>query len=190
MLDTEAADLARQHIQRDYGSLADLPEEFADTIANIYYRFYLEYMSSNEKPNALPQSIREGSDLFKDMTSYLKKSSRDLTFIEGGPELIESIRRLRDEKQIDEFEILVEVMLDHLKFGIDEAMNKRGIRRMIERLFKRRKVREIAGLATTLGLGNECRVNLLLVLSPIANVNFGHSSNPCMDQSTLKALCS
>jgi hypothetical protein len=155
MLDTEAADLTRRHIARDYGSLADLPEALADTIANIYYHFYTDYARRGSEPHALPQSIRDGSDLFADMTSYVKSASVTLAIMKGGPQMIEVLRRLCDEKQDHLFQSTVEVTLDQWKFGIKNAVNKTGIRRMFERWLKRRQVQEIAGLAATLGLRNE-----------------------------------
>ena len=119
--DHEKAFLATHSaLKANFGNMDDLPYEFANMVANVYFRlFELSFES------ALPVSAEE---------SGMRQAA-----YESMPKLVHEIRELYGKKQVPQWVIdhLITTLIDTFKYRIQNAENKMPIRRMIERKFRR-----------------------------------------------------
>lgn len=150
MVNKEALQIAIDLIKSQIGTLTDLPRELATTVANVYYRFslkLLEISETKERGGILPDSIKQEigkkplSNLFEDFTY---SHANILSDVKAIPEFIKGLRNIDKNKQPNLYRYSVDFILDCLKYDVKNAMHKTGIRRMIERKFK--KVDEIPDL--------------------------------------------
>ena len=128
-MDTEekfkkALKYAENSIKMNYGSLKDLPPELANTVCNIYFKYCF---SSITDPVSMMAS---------DVKNDLKRIS----------EHIENLRTINKKKKPNEYNYLVQYILDCLKYRIDNAHLKSGFKRFLERKIKKKKVEEIPNL--------------------------------------------
>ena len=141
MLDRQTAEQALEQIRRDYGSLDDLSHELANTIANLYYR-HNAFLNDFERSGGriVPHT---SDDIVEGLKDLFSSTSRDSAFVKAGPGMIQALRDLKREAGQSYFGLASQVLLDTWKFRIENAMQKPGYRRAIERYFKRKSVREI-----------------------------------------------
>jgi hypothetical protein len=146
MSGTAGGTLLRQvaeSIRSRFGSLDDLPDELADTIANVHYRFFeAEHESSGEI--RIPTRVIQASDPGAAMERWIQETSALSATFHHLPEMISALREIKNQSSASIFEYWVTLMLDDLKYGIHSAKDKSPIRRAIER--KSKKPEEIAGL--------------------------------------------
>lgn len=134
-LDQDALRFAANHLQSSLGSLADLPDELANTVANIYYvnavflhggrRYLAPYLGPN--------------GIYAELSA---KATADMYSVGGYVEAIRQMQRGMQElagqsraeaKAI--YDVIVVATLDTLKWGLKDVNQKTGIRRSIERRF-------------------------------------------------------
>ena len=135
-----AVDEARAAIIADLGSTTDLSRELLNTIANIYYQFFLPIES--RKPT--------GHDLPTVLKNFINDNATLNAGLEHMPGMIEALRVIDKRTQPEVYDYSVEYLLDILKYKLADAGNKTGIRRMIERKLKR--VNEIDDLIGIMNL--------------------------------------
>jgi hypothetical protein len=135
--DTQALTLAAEAIGRDFGNLDDFPVEFADTIANIYFKFFM--LALGELFTTRREKLSTDPVLnFMDVSSDLTASVNHV------PGMVKELREMRQAGRKDLFDYWVTFTLDDLKYKIQNAGEKSAIRRSLERRFK--KSDEIGGL--------------------------------------------
>jgi hypothetical protein len=62
MIKEEVLKLAENAIRKQLGTLDDIPYELANTIANIYYRFFESALEAKDNPGWIPTSMKIESD--------------------------------------------------------------------------------------------------------------------------------
>ena len=126
------------------GTLDDIPYELANTIANIYYRFHvIEVSLANSQ--SIP-SIIDDRNIFDGLKSFSYEFEKVLAVKEIIPDTVKTLRQIDRAKQPNLYKALVNFILDQWKYDIRNAHKKIGIRRRIERIFKKKHVREIPNL--------------------------------------------
>lgn len=150
MLNAMALTLCEVCIRAEMGRLDDLPPQVANTIANVYYRFFLMTAATVQR-QPLPLPIREGTD---DPIHALIAAGRAVAerkaAMKAIPEMVACLRELDPAQQPNAYRAAVDYFLDVFKYRIPDAHRKTGLRRMIERRF--RKVDEIPGLVAALDI--------------------------------------
>lgn len=140
-LNKNAFSKAVESLLEDFGSLDDLPTELRNTIANIYYRFYvnIEYMNSGGNSKLLESYIPRSISTRDAFMNYTAFSAQTIAAFETAKSMIDPIRAARksqpERKEI--FDYMVQVALDSFKYDIDNAHEKTPFRRAIERKFKK-----------------------------------------------------
>ena len=134
MVDQEILERCRDAVRRNLGSLDDIPPELANTIANVYYRFYAR---------ATALSTPSGSE---NLRSFIEDTATVLSSHKYVKQIVDGLRRIDKRAKPALYDYTVTFTLDVLKYQIDRAQDKSGIRRMIERQFRRHKVKEIPNL--------------------------------------------
>lgn len=134
MVEQETLERCRDAIRRNLGSLDDIPRELANTIANVYYKFYAR---------ATALSTPSGSE---DLKSFIEDTATILSSHKYVKQYIGGLRRIDKRAKPVLYSYTVTFILDILKYQIDGAQDKSGLRRMIERQFRRHKVKEIPNL--------------------------------------------
>lgn len=141
MPNMEALKMAEDHIREQLGTLDDLPKELANTIANVYYNFYgnvLEVAIDSKREFVIPKSIkRESGDLQQLFENFMANQAKIVTDLESAPKFIKGLRGIDKYSQPNLYKFTVEFILDCLKYNIENAQNKTGLRRMVERKFKK-----------------------------------------------------
>ena len=134
MIDPAVLKTCREAIQKSLGSLDDIPPELANTIANVYYSFYAQATGGST------------SFVHDDIKAFIEDTASVLSSYKYAQEFVGGLRKIDRRKQPVLYDFTVEFILDILKYQIDRAHEKSGLRRMIERSFRRNKVREIPNL--------------------------------------------
>lgn len=141
MPNIEALKTAEDHIESELGTLDDLPKELANTIANVYYRFCanaLEMLSYSKREFFIPNSVkRESGDSRELYKKFMYNQAQIVTDLESAPKFIKGLRGIDKYAQPNLYKFTVEFILDCLKYNIENAQNKTGLRRMVERKFKK-----------------------------------------------------
>ena len=81
-----------------------------------------------------------------DIKAFIEDTASVLSSYKYAQEFVGGLRKIDRRKQPVLYDFTVEFILDILKYQIDRAHEKSGLRRMIERSFRRNKVREIPNL--------------------------------------------
>ena len=156
----EALKMAEDYIKSQLGTLSDLPKQLANTIANVYYKFALDFleMSENSKreyfvPKSMNRKTGDLGELLKDFMANQAKISSD---VEAAPKFVKGLREIDKYKQPKLYKYSVEFILDCLKYNIEKPQNKSGARRTIERKFK--TVNEIPNLIDSMTFGGDSQI--------------------------------
>lgn len=136
---------AYEELIEDFGELSDLPDELVNTLANIYYRFYIlqEHLGAGGNTPFLTPYIDSSSSVMRGMNDFNAFSTQTLSAFKYAKELIDAARNTREQNN-KFFHFLVTLTLDILKYDINNASTKSPLRRFFERRLK--KVREIENL--------------------------------------------
>lgn len=131
---------AANALYSDLGTLDDITPELRNTIANVYYKFFVVKRKLND-PNLL-----FGSDKLDTVSTYKKHYKDTMNIFNDHRYAKEFIKSMRETRKQDEdiYRYLETFTLDNLKYRIPDAEEKTGIRRAFERIF--RKPKEIPGL--------------------------------------------
>lgn len=137
-------------IRKDLGSLDDIPYELANTIANVYYRYFnhaFDIMNrAANNPNWIPKQVKREPDLIKGFQSFAEDTARFTSDYEVASKAIQGLREIDKIRQPNNYQFMVDFILDCLKYDIKDAHKKIGLRRMIERKFSKASEREIPNL--------------------------------------------
>ncbi len=134
-------EMCRRALIQDCGTLADLPYELANTIANVYYRFFaLEY-----EPEPSFTSI-------EDSIANVSERARILADHHFAPKIVTALRQMIKEAHPSYVEAFAEMFVCQLKYRIDDAPEKSLARLKVERFLKRPAAKEFPGLGDVLGL--------------------------------------
>lgn len=120
----KALKYAENSIKKRLGSLEDLPPELANTVCNIYLRLCLLGVTD-------PVEIA-GSGVMHDIQRIVKH--------------IDNLREIDKNKKPNEYNYVVQFILDCLKYKIENAHMKSGLRRSLERKIRKKNVDEIQKL--------------------------------------------
>ncbi len=112
------------------GLVEDFPTELQNSLANVFYKFYA---SAADGPG---YTARE-------FMLNVKEAVKSTADFEGIMTWIKAVRYAK-EKDVRLFQILVRMAIDDFTYGIRNVTKKSGIRRAVERLFKRNS--DIPGL--------------------------------------------
>ena len=151
MLNKVAFEMAKKAIKEYFGSLDDLPRELGNTLANVYYNFYIHVLNKGVNIDGSPEQIIETirndlnmKDLFRPSAEYSSQIFSDVMKV---PEFVRAIREDLDRhKRPESYQYWIDFILDCLKYKISNASYKSGIRRKIERRLNMSKVQEIPNL--------------------------------------------
>lgn len=142
-------------IRSHLGSLDDLPKELANTVANIYYRYFefgMDMMArSEDNPGWLPRQVHQDG-LLEGTQRFIHDSAKFMADVETIPDQINNLRQISRTTQPNLYGALVDLLLDCYKYEIPDAHKKIGLRRMIERKLRKDKVSEIPNLIDLLDI--------------------------------------
>jgi hypothetical protein len=154
MPDKEVLEMCQMAIKKDLGNLDDLPHELGNTIANVYYRYFEHSLDvikrGNNNPGWIPKEVKQDSDLLRGMGQFAENIARFKSDVQSAPKFIEGLREIDKHKQPNLYQMTVDIILDVLKYDLNDVFNKTGIRRMIERKFKKSAYKEIPNLTSLL----------------------------------------
>jgi len=133
--------VTRQSLLSDFGCMDDLPRELANTIANVYYR----YWSLADEPDAGFTSIADSMA----RTEQIARIQTEFEFVKN---VVPEIRKLQREAHPSLVAVASDMFVSILKYKIDDAVEKSPIRLKFERFLKQNKVDEIPKLYEALQL--------------------------------------
>jgi len=134
----------RRALVADFGTLADLPYELANTIANVYYRFFAlayEPGPSFTSINASIASIAEAEERGRALLDY-----------EFVRKVVPDMRQMIKEAHPSVVNVCADMLVSQIKYRIKDAPLKSPFRMKFERMLKGPAVKEIPNLVVTLGL--------------------------------------
>lgn len=150
MVKEEILEFCRNAILKKFGRLDDLPYELANTVANIYYRFFLFGINlpkdAEDSSGWISQQMKDGDDFMGGMESFISEYAQVRSDFESINEPILALRDINKDTQPRLYAYSVELLLDIYKYNIPNAHKKIPIRRSIERIFKKKGVNEIPDL--------------------------------------------
>jgi hypothetical protein len=120
--------MCEKAIQKDIGNLDDLPHELANTVANVYYKYFDQAFDvmkrASNNPGWIPKEMKRETDLFEGLSSFLENSARFKSDFEAAPKFIEELREINKHEQPNLYQFTVEFILDCLKYDIKNAHKK------------------------------------------------------------------
>lgn len=133
-LNKDAFEKAVGQIAESFGLLDDLPPELANTVANTYYGFWSRLTGIGQPRTA------------SDLMAHMKTGPGVIAGYKFASDMVGAVRSTRKNhpERPELFDYMVQVVLDSLKYNIDNAHQKTPLRRAIERKFK--KPQEIVDL--------------------------------------------
>ncbi|MFH1934452.1 MAG: hypothetical protein ABIN18_23125 [Pseudomonadota bacterium] len=147
-------ELCEKTIRKDLGNIDDLPYELANTVANVYYKYFdqaLDIMKrASNNPGWIPKEMKRETDMLEGLTSFVEKYARFNSDLKAVPGFIEGLRGIDKHEKPNLYQFTVDFILDCLKYDIKDVNKKTGIRRMIERKVRKGKVQEIPNLVDLL----------------------------------------
>ncbi len=145
---------AAEALRGDLGDLSDLPLELANTLANVYYRFFAcaEHTTRGGNTNLLKPYLDESRSPCDAFKYFSKFNAETLASFEFAKNFVQSVRGIKKKKP-ELFSYMTTLTLDILKYKIDNADSKTPIRRAIERRFK--TPREIPDLLERMYRGSD-----------------------------------
>ena len=133
----------------EFGHLGDIPHELTNTIANIYYEFFK--IDKGLQKEGISKDYFKSENIFDDLEPFSHRI-RGIQFkLDTMRNLIPYLREIDQDKQPNLYKLWLSVCYDILKYDIPNTMKKSGIRRKIERFFKKRNTHEIDGLIDRIG---------------------------------------
>lgn len=154
MPNQKVLEMCEKAIQKDLGDLDDLPYELANTVANVYYK-YFDYAvdivkRATNNPGWIPKEMKRETDMMEGLTSFIENSTRFKSDFEAVPKCIEGLREINKHEKPNLYQFTVHFILDCFKYDIKDAHKKTELRRMIERKVRKKKVQEIPNLVDLL----------------------------------------
>ena len=140
-IDEDVLRQAAEAMLSDLGETTDLPAELANTIANVYYRFFAcaEHMMRGGNTNLLEPYLESPTGFSDAFRQFSQLNTDAIAAIESVKDLVRSAREAKEQGGKVAFSYCVTLILDVFKYGISNAHTKSPIRRAIERKFKKTK---------------------------------------------------
>ena len=148
-VDPEIVKKCRLMMYGEFGHLRDIPHELANTIANIYYEFFK--IDKGLQKEGIPKDYFKSDNIFDDLGPFSRRLRRIQLKLKIMRDLITYLREIDQDKQPNLYKLWLSVCYDTLKYDIPNTMKKSGIRRKVERFFKKRNIHEIDGLIDRIG---------------------------------------
>lgn len=136
-------EICEKAIRKDLGKLDDLPYELANTISNVYYRYFemaFNFMQPDHEEFAKAPNIFQAQVA---LTKKLAKIKSDFNAVTG---FVEDFREIDKYEDPNSYQMALDFILDCLKYDLKDPHKKTGIRRMIERKIRKSRVQEIENL--------------------------------------------
>ncbi|KJR42177.1 hypothetical protein MCHI_001919 [Candidatus Magnetoovum chiemensis] len=163
----DISQLSAFFIKKTIGNIDDLSYELANTIANIYYRFFRLSMPYLNKENTLKADSVEA--LKEELLSRLgeiescsdeatnfpySEIAKALADIEVTPRFINILRSIDKTAFPNQYKIVQEIVLDNLKYKIENAEERLLILRLLSRIRKHlnNEIEEIPNLIDRLDI--------------------------------------
>lgn len=152
----EVLEICEKAIHMDLGPLDDLPHELANTVANVYYRYFNHTVDMMKQaannPGWIPKQVKRETDMLAGLTSFMEDTARFMSDLKTVSKFIKALREIDKHREPNPYQLAVEFILDCLKYDIKDAHKKTGLRRMIERKFRNARVQEIPNLVDLLDI--------------------------------------
>lgn len=116
--------------------LEGIPTDLAEAIRDVWHQADA-LIAGKTFSQRLSAFTPKRDDFMKCWTEYVKGSHRLNMKLKLIPSAIETIRSIDPQAQPRLLEFMVTLYLDVLKYDIDNAQNKCGLRRLMERSWKR-----------------------------------------------------
>lgn len=137
-------------IKAELGSLRDLPEELVNTMANIYYRYCWLFMRiDGPDQGSLLEKIAKSENLARTYRTTMQQAADIVLAYENGIKLIEKLREAVPKKK-SEYKLQIDLILDRLKYGMENPEHKTMLGRKVYRKFH--KPDEVNNLFTLMNL--------------------------------------
>ena len=134
----EVLEAVGEAIRNNLGRLDDIPHELANTIANVYYKFFsLVFEAKGNKVFWLPSQVKRASDYLTGITEFVNTFPQIIADFEAINEHVRALRQIDKIRKPNTYSFCAEYLLDEYKYNIKSAHNKPEILRKIERKFKR-----------------------------------------------------
>ncbi|MFZ5447865.1 MAG: hypothetical protein ACOZFS_04420 [Thermodesulfobacteriota bacterium] len=121
-LNKQIIDSCKNLVERNLGTLKDLPYELANTIANMYYKLLL---FASDKI-----SLSTSGDPIQLVIEYVKEYNRLKSDVLSIPEFVSNLREMKNS---DEYDYACEYVIDCLKYDIENINFKTPAQRKAER---------------------------------------------------------
>ena len=153
-IDETVLEEAAHDLHHHHGSLMDLPEELRNTIASVYYEVHWTRRHEGAMPLVahLPPQKDRGELLDAAMKQFILRMGQ----YQHLSTYVEMVREADKETQPNLYAMLTKVVIDALKWNIDNALQKSAFRRSLERLTKK-PVPEVKLVPARYGLYSEMR---------------------------------
>ncbi|MBC2733028.1 MAG: hypothetical protein HF981_01600 [Desulfobacteraceae bacterium] len=152
-INESALKIVENSIEKNLGSLEDLPREIQNTVVNIYYKFFDladDMMEKKNNPGWIPERIKRdvayGKDFdeaFNNWNIYFAKVKSDFNAVD---KMVDALREVDRSQQPRLYGYMCDFMTDVLKYNIPNAEKKTPIRRKFERKLYKKQVDEIPHL--------------------------------------------
>jgi len=152
----EIIEMCQVAIRKDIGSLDDIPYQLANTVANIYYRYFNltsdVIKRASDNPFWIPKQMERDSDILKGMISFKEDVARFTSDLKAVPDFIHALRKIDKRRESDLYQYTVDFLLDCLKYDIKDAHTKSDLLRMKERELSKAEEKEIPNLIDLLDI--------------------------------------
>lgn len=153
-IDETVLEDAAHDLHHHHGSLMDLPEELRNTIASVYYEVH--WTRRHEGAMPLVAHLPPQKDRGKLLDAAMKQFVLRMGQYQHLSTYVEMVRETDKETQPNLYAMLTRVVIDALKWNIDNALQKSAFRRSLERLTKK-PVPEVKLVPARYGLYSEMR---------------------------------
>ncbi|WP_420263767.1 hypothetical protein [Candidatus Magnetominusculus dajiuhuensis] len=149
--DEDLLPLCEELMRSEITTIKDLPREFANTLANEYYRFLVlaaphikhqlvgRITLSMIKEYLLNETLEFGVVDAVTKSNPESELARALAGVEAIAQCIEVLRGIDKNKDPIQYRSTIELIIDHLKYDIRDAGGKLLIKRLFERAVKKSK---------------------------------------------------
>lgn len=150
-INTEALKFVKKKLIDDFVYLNHFSHELANTIVNVYYRFWsLTFETVSHKEGLFPKMKPRELNVRETIDNNFENLNKIMDDYELAGEIISILQYIDKRKDPIEYKYLTELALDCLKYNIKNAQYKTRSRRMIERKFSKNQLRETPNLIALL----------------------------------------
>lgn len=152
----EVIEMCEIAIRKDLGPLDDIPRELANSVANVYYRYFSQAFDmvkqAANNPGWIPTQVKKSPDMLTGFSSFIQDTAKFTSDFKTIPKIIQTLRKIDKRREPNTYQFAVDYILDCYKYDIKDAHKKIELRRMIERKFSKAKDRDIPNLINLLDI--------------------------------------